>query len=1072
MKKLLLILFFLCTICTYTLAQERTVTGVVTSGENGQPIVGVTVKVKEIPTMGVSTDADGKFSIKVPPQGKTLVFSSISFDTQETAITGGVINVTLSASSKTLSEVVVVALGQTREKNTLSYAAQQVKGEELSQTRIANAASALSGKVSGLQIIQGNTIGGSTNVVIRGNKSLTGNNQALFVVDGIPVDNSNNNRLNQTTGKGGYDYGNAAADINPDDIESVNVLKGAAASALYGSRGANGVIMITTKSKKEKGWAVNVNSGLTIGNIDKKTFPTYQKEYGAGYSDPYESKDGFWFFDVSGKGKEKVVPTSEDASFGAKFDPNLLVYHWDAFDPTSPNYLKKQPWIAAANGPSTFFERAISNNNNLMLSGTTEKGSYKLGYTRNDERGVLPNSKVVKNIINFGATHKIIDRLTASASANFSIVSGLGRYGTGYDQLNVILNFRQWYQTNVDIQAQKAAYFRTKRNITWNWRDPRTPTGLVPLFFDNFYWTSYENYENDTRNRIFGNASVNYNATDWLNILGRVTIDSYDEIQEERKAKSSYGTPYYNRTNRVFNETNFDLLANFDKNITKDFNLKALLGGNIRTSTLKSIYLTTAGGLDIANLYAISNSLGAIPPPEERYEAKEVDGYFGGLTLGYKGFLNLEGTFRTDKSSTLPAANNAYSYYSVSGSWLFSKNLENKAEWLSLGKVRANYATVGNDAPWGSIEDAYITEPRFNSKAMFKYPPIANNPSLKPEQTRSFELGLEMSFLKERLGLDVSYYATKTKDQIVPVSVSAATGFLFTYVNSGIIQNKGFEASLRGTPIKTKDFSWNINLNWSRNRNKVLLLYGESKNLQIATYQGGVSINASLGQPYGTIQGSNFVYNDKGQKVVDADGYYKKTVTTTNVIGNINPNWVGGIYNTFKYKSISLGFLIDIRSGGSVWSLDQHYASYTGILPNTVGLNDLGNPVRDPVTKDSKSGGIILEGVTEDGKVNTTRVPVSASSKWLPTAAYAYDASYVKLREATIGFSFPKSMIAKWGAIKGIDLSVFGRNLWIIHKKLPYSDPEENLSSGNAQGIQSGAYPTTRTIGLNAKLSF
>lgn len=1072
MKKLLQSLFILVLFAYSAMAQERTITGTVTSGDDKQAIPGVSVKI--IGAQGATvTGADGKFSIKVPSTAKELEFSYIGYARQTKTITAGAINVVLMPDAKSLDEVVVTALGQTRKKNTLSYAAQQVKGEELSQTRSANAASALSGKVSGLQIIQGNAIGGSTNVVIRGSKSLTGNNQALFVVDGVPVDNSNNNSSDQKTGRGGYDYGNAAADINPDDIESVNVLKGAAASALYGSRGANGVIMITTKSRKANGMGITINSGLTIGHIDRSTFPKYQKEYGAGYSDGYDSGDGFYLIDVLGNGiKEKVAPTGEDASYGAKFDPNLLVYQWDAFDPSSPTYHQKTPWVAAKNDPSTFYETSISNSNSITLDGASDKGTFKLGYSRNDERGTLPNSKVLKNIINFGGSYKITERLTASALANFSKVDGLGRYGSGYSGLNVNQNFRQWYQTNVDIQEQKEAYFRNERNISWNWKYPSDQMALVPRFTDNYYWTRYQNYENDTRSRIFGNASLNYKVTDYLNILGRVTLDSYNELQEERIASGSKDPGMYSRTDRTFHETNFDLIANFDKNLNDDFNLKALAGVNIRQSLLNDTYSTTNGGLIVPGWYSIANSVGTVDAPVENYEPREVDGIFGGATLGYKEFLTLEGTFRRDKSSTLPVGNNAYNYYSIAGSWLFSKHLEKELSWLSSGKIRVNYATVGNDAPWGSIKNVYTPQRPFDKTKLFAFPITVKNPDLKPEQTESSEVGLEMAFLKNRIGFDASYYLAKSKNQIFALATSAAVGFTNKFVNAGIIRNNGVEISLYGSPVKTKDFSWNINVNWTKNNSKVLELYNGSTNLQLGSFQGGVSINATLGQPYGTIQGKDFVYDGNGNKVIGANGYYLVTNTTTNVIGNINPKWTSGIQNTFKYKNVSLGFLVDFRHGGNVWSLDQYYATYSGVLANTAGLNDLGNPLRNPLTNDSKSGGVILDGVTADGKPNAKRVVIDASSPTPPPAAFSYDASYIKLREATLTYALPKNIVSKLGPLKAVDLSVFGRNLWIIHKNLPDADPEENLSSGNIQGVQSGAYPTTRTFGFNAKISF
>jgi TonB-linked SusC/RagA family outer membrane protein len=1060
MRKLVLSVLGTVLLCVGVSAQKAPVAGKVTDS-SGAVIPGASIRVKGTKD-GSSADNNGTFSVNANP-GATLIISAAGYATREVSITAAG-NIVLSADVQNLSEVVVTALGIKRAKNTLPYAAQQVSGEDVAKIRSGNAAAALSGKVSGVEIRQGNGIGGSTNIVIRGTKSLTQSNQALFVVDGVPIDNSTNNSASQQRGAGGYDYGNAAADINPDDIESMNVLKGAAATALYGSRAANGVVMITTKAAK-RGLGITVNSGLTVGAIDKSTFVKYQKEYGAGYGDPYQ-KDGFYYFDVDGDGvKDLVVPTSEDASFGAKFDPNLMVYHWDAFDPSSPYYKTARPWVGAQNDPTSFYETGISTNNNILLSGSSDKGSVKLGYTRNGENGVLPNSNVTKNIVNFGFSYKISDKITASANVNYSKVDGRGRYGTGYSGLNVNQNFRQWYQTNVDILEQKEAFFRTGQNVTWNWKDPSTAAGLVPIYTDNYYWTRYKNYQTDTRNRTFGNATLNYKITEWLNIMGRVSLDNYDEIQEERKAVGSQGVASYTRFNRSFNEMNYDFIANFDKNIGRDFNVKALVGTNNRRTKLSTIYASTNGGLTVPDLYAINNSAATPPAAAEGYETIAVDGYFGGLTLGYKNFLTLDGTARRDRSSTLPKDNNAYNYYAVSGSWLFSTHLKN-TPWLSTGKVRLNYATVGAGTSFGNIKDVYDVVTPFGSALMYSLPGSKKNSTLMPEKTKSKEIGLEMAFLKNRIGFDATYYVTNTINQIIPVAVSTSTGYSSKVLNAGDVQNKGIEVSVFATPVKTRDFSWTVNLNWTRNRNLVVALFDTSKNMQLASSQGGVSINATIGQPFGTIQG-RAVQTLNGQKLVGADGYYVTTTTTTNVIGNVNPNWIGGISNTLKYKNLSLGFLIDVRKGGELFSLDMYYGQFTGVTPDYVGNNELGNPVRNSL---ADGGGIILPGVTADGKPNTVRSQLNNKEK--PVSEFVYDAGYIKLRELTLSYSLPTSIVAKTKFIKGIDLSLIGRNLWILHKNLPYADPEENLSAGNVQGIQSGAYPTTRYMGFNVKVNF
>lgn len=1067
MKKLLLIWVMVMTVFSSLFAQTRQVTGKVTSSEDGAALPGVSVSLKGT-ARGTTTSADGSYKISVG-DGAVLVFGFVGYK-QQTISVGSqtAINVVLASDASELNEVVVTALGLTRTKNSLPYAAQQIKGDELTRVRSGNAFSQLSGKVSGVQITQGNSIGGSTNVVIRGSKSLTGNNQAMFVVDGVPIDNSVTNSSNQRTGRGGYDYGNAAADINPDDIESMTVLKGAAATALYGSRASNGVIMITTK-KAKKGLGLTINSGLSVGTIDKTTFPKYQNQYGAGYSDPYQ-KDGFFYFDANGDGQDDlVVPTSEDASYGTKFD-GRMVYHWDAFDPAGPNFQKAKPWSAAANTPEKFYETAISNNTNIALDGATDKGSFKLGYTRNEDRGTLPNSSVIKNIMNISGTYQISPKLVASATSNFSVVSGLGRYGTGYDGLNVNQNFRQWYQTNVDIMEQKDAYFRNNKNVTWNWSDPSSAAGLKPIYTDNYYWTRYQNYQNDTRTRVFGNAMLNYKPTDYLNILGRITMDSYDEFQEERIAVGSTDIPEYSRYDRHFEEINYDLISNFDKNLTADINLKALAGLNLRKSLNRSIFAATNGGLIVPGLYSIANSKGTVSAPSENYNPREVFGIFGGATLTYKDFLTLDATLRQDKSSTLPVENNAYLYYAGSASWLFSHHLED-LPWLTSGKLRANYATVGNDAPWGSIKNVYDQPAPFGSTILFSVPGTQNNPGLKPEQTISKEIGLEMAFMQNRIGFDLTYYHTNTLDQILPAAVSTATGYNSTFVNAGNIENKGFEVSVYANPIKTPDFSWNVNVNFTRNRNKVLSLYNESQNLQLASFQGGVTLNATVGEPYGILKGRTWKFVN-GEKLVKANGYYDMTTTTTNNIGNVNPDWIGGVNNSFRYKNVTFSFLIDVKAGGSIFSLDQYYGAATGVLAESALLNDLGKPSRNDL---ADGGGVIVPGVLADGSKNTKRVGNDYGIFGYyrnPQHAFIYDASFVKLREANLTYSLPRAIVAKLGGVKGVDLSVFGRNLWIIHKNIPYSDPEENLSAGNLQGYQSGAYPTTRSVGFNVKLLF
>jgi len=1077
MKKLLQILSVLVLLTSQVFAQDRAITGTIKSRTDGQPIPGVTVRVPGT-QQGTVTNGEGKFSLNVASGTTAIEVSYVGFVTQQVSIpASNRVDVTLAEDSQQLDVVVVTALGISSKKNELPFAAQEVKAEEITMTRNNNLVNSLGGKVAGLDVKRSNAMGGSTNVVIRGAKSISGNNQALFVVDGVPVSNASSNTVNQQTGRSGYDYGNAAADINPDDVASMTVLKGAAATALYGSRAANGVIIITTKKGTKNTTNITINSGVTFGSIDKSTFIEYQKEYGQGYNSPAEDGEGnpvptpgFWYRDAFGTGKVMTPQFSSDASYGPKFDPSLLVYQWSALDPFSPNYQKATPWVAAENDPSSFYKTSVSSNQSISIDGGGDKGTYKIGYTRNDETGVLPNSKITKNLFNFGGTYEIAKNLTVNSSANYSKIDGLGRFGTGYSGLNPNQGFRQWWNVGADIKELKEAYERNRQNVSWNWSDE---TGSSPIYADNPYFNRYENFENDTRDHYFGNASLNYKVNDWFDVIGRVSYDGTFDLQEERIAVGSTDVAAYSRTNGTFAETNFDLLLNFNKNITEDISFKGLLGANLRRSRLTNISAKTNGGLVVPNLYSLSNSANGIEAPVELYERRAVDGYFASTTFGYKDLVFIDATIRRDQSTTLPVGKNVFWYPSIAGSFAFSNALKDLS-WLSYGKVRVNYAEVGSDAPPLSVFDTYFKPTGFGSIPMFSMADIKNNANLKPERTKSVEAGLEAAFFNNRLGFDVTVYKTNTIDQITPVPVTTATGSLKMFVNAGEVQNKGVEVSAFLVPVKTPNFSWTLNLNWSRNRSKVLSLFENVTNIELnaLSLSGGVTYNAAIGQPYGVIRGTNYVYVN-GQPVVNADGYYQSSSRADEIIGDPNADWMGGIGNTFRYKRLALNFLVDIRKGGDLWSLDQWYGLGTGMYPETAGLNDLGNPKRNSL---ADGGGVILPGVLSDGTPNTQRIDVSNSgtSPWgypnnPPRASTIYDAGYIKLRELALTYSLPEKLVGKMRAFKGIDVSLIGRNLWIIHKNVPYADPEDGLASGNVQGYQSGAYPAVRSIGFNVK---
>ena len=1060
----------------FTFAQEKTVSGTVTDDDTG-PLPGVSVVIQGT-TIGAETDFDGKYSIQANT-GDVLQFSYIGMITQEKVVgASNTINVVMQTDN-VLEEVVVTALGIKREKKSLGYSTQEVKGDDVNTIKDANFINSLSGKVAGIDVQSSGTIGGSTNVVIRGYSSLSNSNQALFVIDGVPISNLNSNDIYQQAGRGGYDYGNAASDINPDDIESINVLKGGAATALYGSRAANGVIVITTKKgSKQKGIGVTINSSVTFNKFNKDTFAEYQNQYGAGYYDGWHP-GGFYFEDQNGDGIDEAYTLADwDGSYGiVEFDPNLLVHQWDSFYPELAGFGQATPWVAGENGPETLFETGITSFNTISLVGGDDKGSFKLGYTKLNQTGIMPNSLIRRDNVDFGGSLKLNEKLTAAAKVTYTKTSGKGRYGTGYSG-NYMQTFRQWWQTNVDLQDQRDSYFQTGLNTTWN--TSFINQDLDAIYHDNIYFMRYESFETDLRNRVFGNVSLNYEINDWLNVYARVTLDTYSGNQEERQAKGSAAqnreevdvTSYYSKFLESFTENNYDFMLNINKDLTDKLSLTGVLGANIMRQGYSSTRAFTNGGLNVAGLYSLSNSKNPIEAPIENDFSMGVDGYYANASFGYDGTVYLEGSYRLDISSTLPNDDNKYDYYGISGSLIFSKFLD--ADFISFGKLRAGYAKTGNSAPALSIFNTYVLNTPVGGNGSASLPNTNNNENLTNEESIEREIGLEMSLFKSRMGFDLSLYKKESNDLLTPISVTNQTGFTGQWLNAGTMENKGVELALYGSPVKTDDFEWRVNVSWGKNENVVTSLPEGLTNLRL---DGGLqegTINASVGEAYGMIRGTNFVFHENGERIINPDGFYAVTTSTNENLGSFQADWKGGITNTFNYKDLTFSFLIDVKKGGHVFSLDQWYGNGTGLYPATAGNNELGNPVRTP---SADGGGRILEGVQADGSPNTVRADFTAFWNPLgwagpaPTALHVYDAGYVKLREVSLSYNLPKNLLAN-GFFQSISVTAIGRNLWIIDKSLPMADPEAGLSSGNIQGNSSGAYPSTKDYGLSVKLEF
>lgn len=976
--------------------------------------------------------------------------------------------------TQNIEGVVVTALGIKREKKSLGYSTQEVKGEDISKNPATNFLNNLSGKVAGLEIKQSTNFGGSINAVSRGYKSILGDNQALFIVDGVPIINTNINSSFQQNGGGGYDYGSPVSDINPNDIETVNVLKGAAATALYGSRAQNGAIIITTKKgkKNKTGIGLEFSSSITISTVDKTTFPEYQTQYGQGY-----------LGDVMAtyQGSPRAL-FGHDASYGAPYDPNLTVWQYDAFIPDSQNYGKKTPWVMARNGPISFFNKGTNQVNNIALNGGNDKSSFRLSYSNTNATDILPNSSLMKNNFGGNASYKLTEKLTATIFANYITQNTKGRNSTGYGD-NIMTNFRQWWATNVDLKTQQYLYENFRKNYTWN---IKSVTNLAPQYWDNPYFQRYENYQTDKRDRFAGNFSLNYDISKNFNILGRIGIDGYNMMIEERRATGSIPAFFsfnaveqpsgYAVTNLRFRETNYDLIATYKNTFWEDFNLQAIMGGNINVQSNYSNAQTTSGGLYIPGIYTISNSASAPAKPIISDTSKYIYGAFVQASLGYKNTYYLEGTFRRDQSTALPSEKSVYYYPSVSTSIVFSNFIKEK--WLSFGKIRAAYAEVGSDTGADQLRNRYAVQSAFGDLPVYSFNTTLRNADLLPQKLKNLEVGTNVQLFNNRFGFDVSWFRNIAFDQILPLPISLANGSISKIQNTGELTTKGFEVSLNITPLKTDNFNWDMNLNWSNPRTKVTQLRDGIENITIGSLQGGISINAPLNGDYGSIWGADFVYDPNGNKVVGENGAYLSTTDTNHNLGSFQADFIAGLNNSFRYKNFNLSFLIDWKKGGKIFSLDQYYGYGTGIYADSVGLNDLGNPIRNEL---SNGGGVILPGVMVDPNnpnnyiPNTIRLDKSMSSQVLgtdpPAAAFVYDASFIKLREVAISYTFDKKILGNT-FIQGLILGFSGSNLWIIHKNLPYADPEAGLSSGNIQGYQSGVMPTTRNYSFNLKINF
>ncbi len=1046
------------------MAQIR-VSGTVTSSDDGEPVVGASILVQGTKT-GTVTDVDGNFQLTAP-EGSELKVSYLGMKTKNVKAAAS-LKIVLQSDNRTLDDVVVTALGVSREKKALGYAVSEVKGSDLIKSRggVSNPVNALQGKVAGLQISSSSgSMGGSSKIIIRGASSLSGNNQPLFVVDGVPIEGTDYNATETARGAGGYDYGNLVQDINPDDIENISVLKGAAASALYGSRASNGVIMITTKrGQKDQGLGVEYSSTVGFETVTK--LPKLQSQYGGGYgyagSYNTSGSEADDFKTATVNGTTYTIPDyGMDESWGPKLDGRQVVswadlQKWEAGgkvgNPTT------SPWNPATSDYRDFFKTGVSYTNNVAISKAYDNSAFRISYTNTAMTGYLPNSSQYKNTVSVNGNIMSKDKkLNVFTSVNFFNSRTKGRQDTGYGDNNIMVKFTQWGQRQLNMDELKALYLKADGTQgSWNrggFDDPSIQ------FHNNVYWGRYMNYENDSRNRIYGNVGVNYQILPQLKAQYKVNLDFYADKQYERNAVYSQELSGYKESSRQQYEINHEFMLMYNQAFG-DYSVTANLGANIMQRHYELIYGQTKGGLAIPLFYNLANSI--TTPQAYNYKTeKGINSLFGDVTLGWKSMLYLEATLRGDKSSTLPKNNNTYVYPSVTASWLFSELLKDKAPWLSYGKLRAGYARVGNDTDPYQVMQTYTQYTNIDSSTPgYRLANTLSNSNLKPESTKSWEFGLETSFLNNRLGFDLTYYTTTTSNEILPLSVSGSTGYTYKMINSGTIENKGVEFAFHATPVKTRKFEWTTNITLASNKNTVKSLADGVDYYRIAAAPFKVEIGAVVGKPYGVIMGTNYVYDKNGNKCVDSKGLYMSTSSNED-IGHIYPDFTGGWSNSFKWGNFDASFQFDFSKGGHFFSTTQMWGYYCGMFEETAA-----NGVRE--------NGIISDGVVyKTGEKNTVRV--SARDYYEnyyngPAAQSILRSDYIKLREVTVGYTFKLNPV--W-FIKSLRLSAYGRNLGVWGPDCKNFDPEMIVtSSGNIQGIEGGATPMVANYGVTVNLKF
>ncbi|SHG85408.1 TonB-linked outer membrane protein, SusC/RagA family [Chryseolinea serpens] len=1038
MKKRLLQLLFLLTLASAS-AYAQTVTGTVTAAGDGTPVPGVSVLLKGS-SSGTTTDSEGKFTLTVPdPQNSVLVLSFIGFATQEVTVGNQTtLNIVLKEDATELSEVVVTALGVERETKTLAYATQAVKPSQLTEVRDANnVINSLQGKIANATITQGSGGPGSgAKIVLRGNRSIQGNNNALIVVDGVPINNN-------TPSTAGSDFGSVqgsdgASNLNPDDIESMTVLRGAAAAALYGSQAGNGVIVITTKKGKADQVSVDINSGVTAEKVF--ILPQFQNSYG--------------------QGNGGVMDPTSGESWGARMTGQSYT-----------NYLgQARTYSAEPDNVKDFFRTGTSLNNSIGIRAGTQKVQTYLSYTNNFVQGIIPKNELHRHTINLRLTSEVSKRLSFDTKITYISQQINNRPRTGEENSPVM----DVYQMPRNVSNSDARNSETRDAF-----DVPTPTAwpsTLNSIYQNPYWMINRTAINENRDRVMGFITAKFKFTDWLNIQGRANLDKSLDTHEEIYSANTLlwaSNPggYYSFTNGNTTQKWFDVMLTGDNKLSDQFSINYRVGAIYQDNSIGNKY-AVANGLNVTNKFNIG--YGTSPQTSEDLTHTRVNAGFAQATVDFKDAIFLEGSYRVDYASTLPSPYR-YSYYSVGTSAVIS-DLITVPEPLSFLKASITYAQVGNGGQ-AQLRDLYYFYNQGAGRGLINRGTTQPLPNLKPEIVKNLEFGIEAKFLENRIGFTATYYKSNSTNQLLTLALPVATGYASKYLNAGDIQNKGFELVVTGSPLAGRALNWDVTFNLGMNRNKIVSL---DKDIKETPLGGGYGRSATPivkeGGRYGDLTSFKWQRDASGNFMVIADG--EKNAGTPVIskdqeyIGNFNPRATLGLTNTFEYKRFSLRILADGRAGGIIVSGDEMNLAFSGITK---------------ATEQYREGGWNLGGVDASG--NHVAANITAQQFWQVASGkrygnaefFAYDATNFRVRELSIGYSIP---VPSGSFIKAAKFSFVARNLFWLYrgsslldvpglgKRKMSFDPDMALGNGNYQGIQYGTLPSTRSIGCNLKLTF